>query len=215
MLAPSMYNLPTVIDKSGYTEEIVLDLGISGELVFLVVVPEIGACRVPDVALSYFMSGADEYIAEAMPAYWSTGALSGQWTIKRERLRILAESWEEFTEKCMRLANVALGDEGLSTEATGIQPPATIKPESGMAVVINKLRKNTLDAAIGAAIKNAGGSRKTADVYLALRDLALKETQPFNGQTEGDSLCYTNDNNRTVKLTKNALRKRLDRIASQ
>ena len=61
MLVPSMYDMPEVMARSGYTEEDIFDWGISGEIVFLVVVPEVGACRVPDVALSHFMAGADEY----------------------------------------------------------------------------------------------------------------------------------------------------------
>jgi hypothetical protein len=39
-----------------------------------------------------------------MPEHWS-GALSGPWRIKRDRLRILADSWEAFSNKCMDLAS--------------------------------------------------------------------------------------------------------------
>lgn len=104
MLIPSMYDLPTVMVQSGFMEESVFDLGISGAIIFLVVVPEIGACRVPDVALSHFMAGADEYAAEGMKEHYS-GALSGRWTVKRNRLRIQADSWEKYTNDCLDLVD--------------------------------------------------------------------------------------------------------------
>lgn len=97
MFIPSMMNLADVVAESGYTEEQVFDLGIDGSLTFLVVVPEVGACRVPAVALSHFMAGADEYSADAMPEHY-TGALSGRWVVKRDRLRILPESWQEWVD---------------------------------------------------------------------------------------------------------------------
>lgn len=103
MLVPSMLNMADVMADSGYTEEDVFDCGISGQIIFLVVVPLIGACRVPVEALSHFMAGADDYAAEGMPEHWS-GALSGKWTIKRDRLRILPQSWEAFSDNLYKLA---------------------------------------------------------------------------------------------------------------
>lgn len=105
----------------------------------------------------------------------------------------------------------------LSLDANGSQPPAKFKAsgtaaKSGTVVVRNKLRTNTLDAPIAEAIKSAG-STKVGDVYPKLRELALDEVVPFNGRTDGDALCYTDDYNLVKKLTKNALRKRLDRLS--
>lgn len=97
MLVPSMLDMADVMNESCFTEEQVFDLGLEGSLVFLVVVPLLGACRVPDEALSHFMAGADEYTAEGMPEHYSE-ALSGRWTIKRDRLRILPNSWHKYTE---------------------------------------------------------------------------------------------------------------------
>ena len=94
-LVPTMLTVADAIAVSGYAEETVFDLGIGGSLIFLVVVPGTGACRVPAVALSHFMAGADKYTAYKMPEHYS-GALSERWTIKRERLRILAESWSAW-----------------------------------------------------------------------------------------------------------------------
>lgn len=70
------------------------------------------------------------------------------------------------------------------------------------------LRRNSLDPAIDKAI-NLAGNTNLADVYLQLKELALQEEKPFNGLTEGNALCYTNDNGEPARLTKNALGKRL------
>jgi hypothetical protein len=113
-----------VMTESGFTEEQVFDLGISGELVFLVVVPELGACRVPDVALSHFMAGADSFAADNMPEHYS-GALSGPWVVKRDRLRILADTWD----KDRLPAGTALDDLPFCfTGAAPAQTPTTPAP---------------------------------------------------------------------------------------
>ena len=105
MIVPSMYDLPKVMAESSYTEEQVFDLGIGGEILFLVVVPLIGACRVPVDALSHFMAGADDYTADGMLEHY-TGALSGPWKIKRDRLRILPESWEQYSDKAFEMVDI-------------------------------------------------------------------------------------------------------------
>jgi hypothetical protein len=102
MIVPSMLNMADVMAENCETEEYVFDLGITGAIVFLVVVPLIGACRVPVEALSHFMAGADDYTAEGMPEHWS-GALSGTWAIKRDRLRILESSWNDYSYKFDKL----------------------------------------------------------------------------------------------------------------
>lgn len=96
MLVPDMLNMADVMAEFGDTEEFVFDLGISGEIDFLVVVPLLGACRVPEVALSHFMAGADEYTAEGMRSHWGE-AVSGKWPIKRTQLRIWEDSWNRYS----------------------------------------------------------------------------------------------------------------------
>lgn len=108
-----------VMAESGYSEEDIFDCGICEEIVFLVVVPLLGACRVPVDALSHFMAGADEYAAEGMPEHWS-GALSGKWTVKRDRLRILQKSWEAFSVECESRAHAY--DALLQSQATQPRP---------------------------------------------------------------------------------------------
>jgi hypothetical protein len=75
---------------------------------------------------------------------------------------------------------------------------------------INKLRTNSLDAAIDKATVDAG-SDDTAAVFLALRELALNGEVPFSGEVDGDALCYTNDKNQSDRFTKEALKGRLKR----
>lgn len=80
-------------------------------------------------------------------------------------------------------------------------------------VTQNKLRRNNLDPAIDKAIKQAE-NKELADVYLKLKELALSGEMPFTGALDGDALCYTNDNNKPSKLTKDALGKRLKKRRS-
>ncbi|MYN45924.1 hypothetical protein GTP23_12785 [Pseudoduganella sp. FT93W] len=108
MLVPSMLSMAEVMAESGYPEETIFDLGISGEIIFLVIVPEIGACRVPELALSHFMAGADEFPAQSMPSHYQPEIRSGQWTIKRDRLRVLAESWRNWSEIGKALLSISL-----------------------------------------------------------------------------------------------------------
>jgi hypothetical protein len=98
MNLPTMYDVPYVVARSGLTEDSLLEEGIGGTLEFLVVVPELGACRVPHVALSHFLAGAEKYEATKLSEFYG-GAVSGDWTIKRERLRILARSFETYDTK--------------------------------------------------------------------------------------------------------------------
>ena len=113
MHTPSMIDLSAAVAEGGLNEAQILDMGMSSErgtpgecvpgvLRFLVVVPEVGACIVPPAALSHFMAGETEYQAEALPEYYS-GKLSGQWTIRHDRLRILLEDWNSFGELGLRL----------------------------------------------------------------------------------------------------------------
>ena len=128
MFVPSMLNMADVMAESCYTEEQVFDLGLSKTIVFLVVVPLVGACRVPNEALSHFMAGAEEYTADAMPEHYS-GALSGQWTIKRERLRILPASWGKWVTDVEEIQ--ALSELGEHQDAAPIQAPLMTVGASG------------------------------------------------------------------------------------
>jgi len=94
--APCMYSVAEVMEQGGETEDQVLSRGIDGPYVFLVVVPELGACEVPAVALWHFMAGADEYAATCMFEHWSKEP-SGPWVIKRSQLRIHADGVDRLS----------------------------------------------------------------------------------------------------------------------
>ena len=129
MVIPGLYDVPRVVAESSLTEEDVLNLGLRSDgIVFMVVVPELGACRVPDVALSHFMAGADEYAADAMPEHWSKQP-SGPWTIKRDRLRILADSWEKHSDFAHRLLDriQAALEPAQDTEAEALRTPQSTR----------------------------------------------------------------------------------------
>jgi hypothetical protein len=176
-----MYDMAEVMTQSGYTEEEVFDCGISGQIAFVVVVPEIGACRVPPVALSHFMAGADDYTADGMPEHWSNQP-SGPWTIRRDRLRILADSWESHSDQCHTLAD-ALDRQQADDEAATLRapPPSTRTPgfytleeaarviaaqEAFNAFQENELRKDLLegDRDGSLTVRDGGGHRKFAPI---------------------------------------------------
>jgi len=113
-------------------------------------------------------------------------------------------------------------EETLPPEVSAVLPAAPLSLSSAAATnallasqlrteanpVRHKLRTNSLDAPIQKAITLAG-NLSTAAVFLQLKNLALENEPPFTGQVEGDALCYTNDDNKSDKLTKNALDHRL------
>lgn len=98
MLSPSLITVHDAIEESGHNEEEIFDRGISGKIIFMVIVPEIGACRVPAVPLSHFQAGVDEYEVDGMEAYYSS-ARSGKWLVKRDRLRIVEDSWHAYRQE--------------------------------------------------------------------------------------------------------------------
>lgn len=99
MPMPTMLDMEAIKAASNYTEDQVFDLGIDGVLKFLVYVPQIGACEVPQSALEEFAAGSEEVVATGMREHYS-GALSGERNIKRAQLRISKESadaWKSLT----------------------------------------------------------------------------------------------------------------------
>lgn len=204
MLVPSMLNMADVMADSCYTEEQVFDLGISRDIVFLVVVPLIGACRVPPEALSHFMAGDDDYTAEGMPEHYS-GALSGRWTIKRERLRILPASWgkwvtyvEDIQALCERQA-----------EATAPSPAPVGTVSAPRVIHSTKARRDPLTPVIELAQKQCRNPQDTAEVWAVLQVLAEKKSAPLIGVTE-DGLQYLKAGAAAI-FKRDSLRKRLDR----
>lgn len=130
MLSPSLISVHDAIEESGFKEEAIFDLGISSEIIFTVEVPEIGACRVPTLPLSHFKAGADEYEVDRMEAYYSS-AHSGKWLVKRDRLRIVEDSWNVYLQglyeinESSKKANHS-NEQGAKTTKTYLPTHATI-----------------------------------------------------------------------------------------
>jgi hypothetical protein len=112
-----MLGVADAVAESNLSVEQIFDLGISGVLKFLVVVPELGACEVPAQALSHLMAGQETFSANRLREHWS-GGLSGPYSIRRERLRILKEDWLRFAHQANQLL------------AAASEPPAVIAAAS-------------------------------------------------------------------------------------
>jgi len=102
----------------------------------------------------------------------------------------------------------------LEASGIGLRLMSPVSPAAAP-TVMQKIRKNSLDAPIKKAIKKAE-SIETGAVYLELRALALDCESPFTGEFDGNALLYTKDDNKTVaKLSKPALGKRLKKHTLQ
>ena len=105
---------------------------------------------------------------------------------------------------------------GAEERMAGSSLPATAdSPVQGGAVPIvkvkrHRLRRDALHVVIDKAIARAG-NLDTADVGLQLRELALASEPPFTGEVQGNALMYTDEENKVVPLTRNALDARLRR----
>ncbi|CAE6878720.1 hypothetical protein [Paraburkholderia domus] len=111
---------------------------------------------------------------------------------------------DEFPPELAALATVL---------AAPLSDASTAEASQPIPVAINssfKIRRNILDPAIEKAT-GMTGNKDTAAVFLALKNMALNGEAPFTGQVSNGNLCYTDDNNTVVYLTKNALRARLRR----
>ncbi len=114
--------------------------------------------------------------------------------------------WLENSET--RIGRIFPSPEGLQAVTGNFEADSVTTAASVTRVV--RLRRNALDPAIDEAIDRAGCT-KLADVYSALKALALDGRHPFTGEFDGNALCYTHDENVVKKLSKKALGKRLAR----
>lgn len=133
------------MEKSGYTEEQVLQWGATGDVFFLVMVVSssgaLEACKVPELALRHFIAGAASYTVDALPEVY-TGEMLGPWTIVKERLRVVAASWDRFYT--MQVEGEQTHSEGKAEQ----NEPAVIPPREPLMVRNKK--------AVLAALVNAG-----------------------------------------------------------
>lgn len=137
----------------------------------------------------------------------SDGGVPSEARIKEEEIAKLKRRLSELRSLWEAEPFSAMVAQGTTTstlpESSGTTPPS-------IRVYRHKLRANSLDVPVERAIKLAG-SLKTGAVWLELRKLAMDEEKPFTGEVDGDSLCYTTDDNTIAKLTKDSLRKRLNK----
>ncbi|MCS0808106.1 hypothetical protein NX774_09260 [Massilia agilis] len=104
------------------------------------------------------------------------------------------------------VSDLRISSEQLFRYIEAERPPAQAAPVR----VYKKSRTNSLDAPIRMAIELAG-SLETAAVFVKLRELAIKETSPFNGDVRNGILSYTDDSGEVAGLTKASLGKRLNK----
>ena len=113
--------------------------------------------------------------------------------------------WDNLPSELLRLATEAAP---IAQTNNLTAKSEVIKPIQRGAKKHFKLNRNALDPSIDVAIRQAG-NMELADVFLKLKELAINGTSPFTGLIECGALCYTNSNDKSDKLTKNALGKRL------
>jgi hypothetical protein len=72
-------------------------------------------------------------------------------------------------------------------------------------------RRDILSTPFESALKNAA-TRTSADVFIALRKLAISRVDPFTGEVANDgALIYQDDDGNHAKVSKDAVRTRLKR----
>ncbi|MFV8600416.1 hypothetical protein ACQCRI_13440 [Ralstonia pseudosolanacearum] len=81
-----------------------------------------------------------------------------------------------------------------SVDALDVIPTGVTLAPQGRVVRFGGERRNALTGLIEAAIKKAGGSHSASEVWPHLKELALRETPPFNGALGDDgALLYTRE----------------------
>jgi hypothetical protein len=111
------------------------------------------------------------------------------------------------------LMTISMSDLRISSEQLFRYMEAERPPAQTAAVrVYRKSRTNSVDAQIKQAIKRANSLNASA-VFVHLRELALEEAPPFNGQLreKDGALCYTNDKGELAAVTKKGLARRLEK----
>lgn len=130
--------------------------------------------------------------------------------IEQDRLRPHLPS---HYDKALDRVCDAAGSEQTTDSAPPTEPIANVTKATTSSSMQHTLksRRDILDAAIERAIEQAGND-KTADVLLALREMALGGSRPFTGVFGDDgALLYTDGKNELATLTKDALDGRLRR----
>jgi hypothetical protein len=96
-------------------------------------------------------------------------------------------------------------DSPLATQARTQEDRSNPDAPRSRIIQSKKERRDALDPAIDEAIKEAGDTYRTADVFEWLRLLALQETPPFTGIVDAAGLHYTDHKNEPSHINKNKL----------
>jgi hypothetical protein len=137
---------------------------------------------------------------------------------------LTAQQWEERPANFMGESDVVVLSQRVTvTDDTCRVPTETIQElkvlapqpvqvSKGSAVtgIKHRMSRNLLDGPIRSAIDRASSS-SYQDVWIHLREIAKDGTLPFTGLVEGNKLGFIDDNNKYKTLSKDALRKRLDK----
>lgn len=122
---------------------------------------------------------------------------------------VILSKWVTVTDDTCRVPPETIAELQALSSSGEISPEA--QRMSTVPATQHRTRRNSLDAPIEKAIK-AAGSIASSDVWVQLRESALRGDPPFTGEIEGSTLHYTNDDNQVKPLTKAALKKRIERL---
>jgi len=118
---------------------------------------------------------------------------------------VLLSQWVTVTDETCRVPAETMDE--LLALTPGPAPVSNGKAEIG---VKHRMSQNLLDGPIKAAIDRAC-SLFYQDVWIHLREIAKDGTPPFTGVVEGNKLGFVDDNNKYKELSKDALRKRMQK----
>jgi hypothetical protein len=110
VVVPDRLTLAEARDQAGDTDLELFNLGLESDkpLRFVVVVPEVGACLVPQEALSHFQAGATEYVAHHLFEWWSKQPVD-LFTIRRDAVMIYADDWNKRMVERGEIAQALFG----------------------------------------------------------------------------------------------------------
>jgi hypothetical protein len=120
MVTPGLISLADALADGPGTLNDLLNEGLSADLAsalrFFVIVPEVGACQVPQKALSHLQAKRPHFLGQNLREHWS-GQIVSEWAISLDGLWLLEDEWAKRTIK-------------LSSLALALSPP-TVRVELG------------------------------------------------------------------------------------
>ena len=118
------------------------------------------------------------------------------------RKGVIAEEEEAGRQRAIDKANDSR-QRAIAAHEVTLPPLATVP-------LPKKQRSDAIDGVLRKAIKEVG-NLDTSSIFTTMRNYAMEEIPPFSGAIDGADLVYTDNKNKSVKLTRNAVDKRLKR----